>query len=71
MAELGLRPSAQAVADHYGDLLDGFIIDQSDAAEAGPIIDAGIAVAATQTVMHTLEDRQKLAAFALGFAATL
>jgi LPPG:FO 2-phospho-L-lactate transferase len=71
MAELGLRPSAQAVAHHYRDLLDGFIIDQGDAAEAGPIIDAGIAVAATQTVMHTLEDRQKLAAFALGFAATL
>lgn len=71
MTELGLRPSAQAVADHYGDLLDGFIIDQSDAAEAAAIIDSGIAVAATQTVMHTLEDRQKLAAFALGFAATL
>jgi hypothetical protein len=31
----------------------------------------GIAVAATQTVMHTLDDRLKLAAFALGFAATL
>lgn len=71
MAELGLKPSAQAVAHHYRDLLGGFILDQTDAAEAAAIIDTGIAVAATQTVMRTLDDRQKLAAFALGFAATL
>jgi LPPG:FO 2-phospho-L-lactate transferase len=71
MTELGLRPSAQAVAHHYRDLLDGFILDQTDAGEAAAIIDSGIAVAATQTVMHTLADRQQLAAFALGFAATL
>ena len=71
MTELGLRPSAQAVAHHYRDLLGGFILDQSDAGEAAAIIATGIAVAATQTVMHTLDDRQNLAAFALGFAATL
>jgi LPPG:FO 2-phospho-L-lactate transferase len=71
MRELGLRPSAQAVAHHYRDLLGGFILDQADAGEAAAIIDTGIAVAATQTVMHTLDDRLKLAAFALGFAATL
>ena len=71
MAELGLRPSAQAVAHHYRDLLGGFILDQSDAGEAAAIIDTGIAVAATQAVMHTLDDRRNLAAFALGFAATL
>ncbi|MEZ5563408.1 MAG: 2-phospho-L-lactate transferase [Gammaproteobacteria bacterium] len=71
MTELGLQPSAQAVAHHYQDLLDGFILDQTDAAEAAAIVDAGIAVAATQTVMHTLDDRLKLAGFALGFAATL
>lgn len=71
MSELGLRPSAQAVAHHYRDLLGGFILDQADAGEAAAIIDEGIAVAATQTVMHTLDDRLKLAAFALGFAATL
>ncbi len=57
MTELGLRPSAQAVAHHYRDLLDGFILDQTDAGEAAAIIDSGIAVAATQTVMHTLDDR--------------
>lgn len=71
MTELGLQPSAQAVAHHYQDLLDGFILDQTDAAEAAAIVDAGIAVAATQTVMHSLDDRLKLAGFALGFAATL
>lgn len=71
MTELGLQPSAQAVAHHYRDLLDGFIIDHSDAGEAAAIIDSGIAVAATQTVMQTLDDRRQLARFALGFAATL
>ena len=71
MRELGLQPSAQAVAHHYRDLLGGLILDQADAGEAAAIIDTGIAVAATQTVMHTLDDRLKLAAFALGFAATL
>ena len=71
MRELGLQPSAQAVAHHYRDLLGGFILDQADAGEAAAIIDTGIAVAATQTVMHTLDYRLKLAAFALGFAATL
>lgn len=71
MTELGLRPSAQAVAHHYRDLLGGFIIDQSDADEAATIIDSGIATAVTQTVMHTLDDRRQLARFALGFAATL
>lgn len=71
MTELGFQPSAQAVANHYRDLLGGFVLDQTDAGEAAEIIATGIAVAATQTVMHTLDDRQKLAAFALGFATTL
>ncbi len=69
MGELGVPVSAAAIATHYGDLLDGFILDETDRGEADALIAGGLAVAATQTVMTTLEDRIRLAEFALGFAA--
>ena len=40
MAERGQTPSAGVIANHYGDLLDGLVIDLTDAALA-PDIDAG------------------------------
>ena len=61
--------TAAAVAHHYRDLLDGYILDDSDRAEADALVAGGLAVGATQTVMNTLEDRIHLARFALGFAA--
>ncbi|MEO8445146.1 MAG: 2-phospho-L-lactate transferase [Gammaproteobacteria bacterium] len=69
MAELGVPVTAAAVAGHYSDLLDGYILDESDRAEADGLIASGLAVGATHTVMTTLEDRIRLAEFALGFAA--
>ena len=69
MGELGFPVSAGAIAAHYGDLLDGFILDDGDRAEADALIAGGLAVGATRTVMNTLEDRIHLAEFALGFAA--
>ena len=69
MGELGVTVSAGAIAAHYGDLLDGFILDDADRAEADALIARGLAVGATHTVMNTLEDRIRLAEFALGFAA--
>jgi LPPG:FO 2-phospho-L-lactate transferase len=69
MGELGVPVSAGAIAAHYGDLLDGFILDDADRAEADALIAGGLAVGATRTVMNTLEDRLHLAKFALGFAA--
>ncbi|MEQ1802728.1 MAG: 2-phospho-L-lactate transferase [Gammaproteobacteria bacterium] len=69
MGELGVTVSAGAIAPHYGDLLDGFILDDADRAEADALIAGGLAVGATHTVMNTLEDRIHLAKFALGFAA--
>src|ERR1700727_842854 len=42
MTELGMGPSAAALAQRYGDLLDGYVIDTVDAAEAagfgGPVV---------------------------------
>jgi LPPG:FO 2-phospho-L-lactate transferase len=69
MRELGVPVTAGAIARHYRELLDGFILDDTDRAEADPLIANGLAVGATHTVMTTLEDRVRLAGFALGFAA--
>jgi LPPG:FO 2-phospho-L-lactate transferase len=69
--ELQLPSTALAVAEHYGDLLDGFVIDVADAALAPAIEALGVAVHVTQTVMHTLEDRIGLARSTLRFATQL
>lgn len=66
MAELSMPVTADSVAGHYGDLLDLFVIDESDATLSNTIERAGTPVAATQTVMKTLEDRENLARFVLG-----
>ena len=57
MTELGVPVSPTAVVQHYGDLLDGFILDEADAGLASSIETSGIACAVTGTVMRTLEDR--------------
>ena len=69
MAELGLPVSAAAVARHYGELLDGYVLDELDRAEADGLVAGGLAVAATRTVMNSVADRVRLAEFALDFAA--
>jgi len=71
MAELGVPVSAAAVVEHYGDLLDGFVIDSADAALAGSIEKGGIACTVTNTVMKSLDDRTQLARDVLEFARTL
>ena len=68
MAELGVSATAQAIAAHYRDLLDGLVIDTSDADEA-----ANLAVRAevTSTLMRDLDDRERLAREILRFAAQI
>jgi LPPG:FO 2-phospho-L-lactate transferase len=68
MAELGVPAQAAEVAAHYGDLLDGFVLDELDAGLDGTL---GIATTVTQTVMRTLDDRIALARHALAFAESL
>jgi LPPG:FO 2-phospho-L-lactate transferase len=58
MAELGLPVDAAAVARHYGDILDLYIADESD---AGDVLDLGIPVVFARTLMVSLEDREALA----------
>jgi len=73
MGELGVEASAASVAVRYGDLLDGFVLDETDRALAGAIesAEAGVRVRVEQTVMRTDEDRTRLAASVLEFARLL
>lgn len=71
MQELGMPLSAQAVARHYDGLLDGYIIDETDAGLLPDIVASGLACRTAQSVMRTLEDRVKLARIVLDFALTL
>ena len=71
MGELGMPATAAAVAAHYGDLIDGFVIDQADAAIADDLRDGGLHVHVTKTVMVSVADRENLAREVLGFGAKM
>ena len=47
MAERGVTPSAAAIAEHYAGLIDGFVLDEADRAEAAGIAATGVAVEVT------------------------
>jgi LPPG:FO 2-phospho-L-lactate transferase len=66
-AELGVEPSALAVAKHYGSLLSGFVIDTVDAALTDEIQQMGIRPLVVNTIMKTGEERQQLAQDVLNF----
>jgi LPPG:FO 2-phospho-L-lactate transferase len=75
-AELGVEPSALAVAEHYGSmrddgLLSGFVLDDVDKIQADAVRSLGIEVLATNTLMKTPEDRARLAKEVLLFAGNL
>jgi LPPG:FO 2-phospho-L-lactate transferase len=61
MAELGITVSALSVAEHYGHFIDGFVLDILDEPLAEAVSGLGITVEVTDTIMHTLDDRQRLA----------
>ena len=65
MAELGLPVTAAAVARHYGQLLDGYVLDHADASDN---IELKIPVVPTNTLMLSLEDREALARTVLAHA---
>ena len=66
MTELKVPSTALAVGEHYGDLLDGYVIDNTDADDQSNIHNAlGIPTIVTNTIMVTLADRVSLAKDAL------
>lgn len=68
MGELGVSLSPLAIAQHYLDLIDGFVIDRQDAALEKNF---PCPVQVADTVMVTLADRERLAQAVLKFAAAL
>jgi LPPG:FO 2-phospho-L-lactate transferase len=68
MAELGVPISARSVAAHYQGLLDGFVLDDADAAEAKAI---DVPCLVTRTLMASEGDKRTLASEALAFARRL
>lgn len=76
MDELGVPRSAGGVAAHYGarsggGLLDGFVLDATDAALRQDLEATGLAVRVEQTLMRDLDDRIALADAVLAFLASL
>ena len=68
MAELGLPVAAAAVAKHYGDLLDGYLVDPVD---VDAIACPGVRVVGAAILMTTLAEREALAREVLAFADSL
>lgn len=66
-AELGIQPSALAVAGHYQDLLDGFLLDERDLNYCAEIADLGIQPFVADILMKTPADRLRLAGEFLKF----
>ncbi|MFU0504200.1 2-phospho-L-lactate transferase [Pseudaminobacter sp. NGMCC 1.201702] len=64
MAELNVPATSRAIAQHYGGLLHGLVIDEVDAADSAGI---GGRVHAAPTLMKSDEDRERLAREVLGF----
>jgi LPPG:FO 2-phospho-L-lactate transferase len=67
-SELGIQPSALAVAQQYSDLLTGFVFDTVDADQVEAVEEMGVQTLVTNTLMKTSEDRRRLAAEILDFA---
>ncbi len=65
--ELGLQPSAMAVAEHYRDVASSFVLDRMDASQEAPIQGLGLRTLVTRTLMRTNSDRRRLATDVLDF----
>jgi LPPG:FO 2-phospho-L-lactate transferase len=67
MAELGVPADSTSIARHYR-FIDGLVIDEADRNEVGKL---DVPALTTSTWMRSLEDRDRLAAECLDFAARL
>jgi LPPG:FO 2-phospho-L-lactate transferase len=61
LRDLGHQVSARGVAELYNDLLDVFVLDERDADAAREIQAPGMQVQNVDTIMQTLDDKQRLA----------
>jgi LPPG:FO 2-phospho-L-lactate transferase len=68
MAEFGIAPDVRSIASHYGDLIDGFVLDAQDEQAIGNMPRPATV---TNTVMQTLDDKVALARHCLAFCDRL
>ncbi|MBI3164849.1 MAG: 2-phospho-L-lactate transferase [Anaerolineales bacterium] len=69
--ELGIEPSALAVAEHYRTILKGFVLDNADRAFIEQVESMKVKIRAADTLMKNVEDRARLAQDVLHFAGSL
>jgi LPPG:FO 2-phospho-L-lactate transferase len=65
--ELGIEPSALAVANHYCELASGFVLDKLDKQLQGEIRSLNMRTLVTNTLMKSLDNRKQLANDVLDF----
>jgi LPPG:FO 2-phospho-L-lactate transferase len=65
--ELGIAPSALAVANHYCDLATGFVLDTLDQKLKEDIRSLNMRTLVTNTLMKSLDNRKQLASEILDF----
>ncbi|MGO2091728.1 MAG: 2-phospho-L-lactate transferase [Microbacterium gubbeenense] len=75
LAAVGIETSARAVAQHYGarrasGILDGWLVDETDAESVGPLADAGIRTRAVPLWMRDADSSAQVARDALELAAS-
>lgn len=70
-SELGIQPSALAVAQYYGNLLRGFVLDNIDKDQSDAIEDLGIMPLAVDTLMQDRAGRARLAKEVIEFGEHL
>jgi LPPG:FO 2-phospho-L-lactate transferase len=71
MHVVGRPPSATGVAETYAGVIDGIVIDRSDAAQVPGLEKLGLRVLCTDILMPDASARERLAAETLAFARTL
>jgi LPPG:FO 2-phospho-L-lactate transferase len=70
-SELGIEPSALAVAKYYGALLRGFVFDVVDSSYSTAVNELGIMPLAAATMMRDRADRARLASQVIKFGERL
>ncbi|MBL8098255.1 MAG: 2-phospho-L-lactate transferase [Anaerolineales bacterium] len=70
-SELGIEPSALAVAKHYRNILDGFVLDDVDSNLEDEIKKINMKTWKTNTLMNNVSDRTRLANDVLHFIGSL
>jgi LPPG:FO 2-phospho-L-lactate transferase len=71
MRELGIETSVAGVVAHYGELVDGWVIDVQDAAHEAAIVASGHVVTVIDTLMTTAEKSRGVAEAALALGARI